>query len=95
MSKLVASLPLHRILLAILASNPLPQTVSVSFSIITAAIQNTGPDVFEKSFTAEVSADRNTLPCTVLILARQGGYDVLARLLPFAWSPQVQDKGRS
>jgi hypothetical protein len=56
MTKLVASLPLHRIILAIMSSNPLPQTVALSFSIVKAAIQNTAPDLFEKSFTSEVSA---------------------------------------
>jgi hypothetical protein len=58
LTKLVASLPLHKIILAILSSNPLPQTVAVSFTIVKAAIQNTAPDLFEKNFTADVSVAR-------------------------------------
>ncbi|GHJ86512.1 hypothetical protein NliqN6_2914 [Naganishia liquefaciens] len=73
-TKLVASLPLHKILIIILSSNPFPQTVSTTLNIVKAGINNGTSESFEKAFIAE------------------GGYDLLARLLPVAWSIRIQDE---
>lgn len=53
-TKLVASLPLHKILIIILSSNPFPQTVSTTLTIIKAGIDNGESEQFEKAFIAEV-----------------------------------------
>jgi hypothetical protein len=55
MTKLVAALPLHRILIVILSSNPLTEAVSTTFAIYRSAITHSPDDQFEKKFSAEVS----------------------------------------
>lgn len=40
----------------VLSSNPFPQTVSVSFAIIKAAIESVAHEQFEKKFVADVSS---------------------------------------
>jgi hypothetical protein len=60
-TKLATSLPLHKILVIILSSNPFPQTVSTTFTIVKAGIDNGASEQFEKSFIAEVRVFRS--PC--------------------------------
>ncbi|KAJ9116880.1 hypothetical protein QFC22_004537 [Naganishia vaughanmartiniae] len=51
--KLVAALPLHRVLIVILSSNPFTETVSTSFAIYRSAIAHSPDEQFEKKFSAE------------------------------------------
>ncbi|KAJ9113849.1 hypothetical protein QFC19_000042 [Naganishia cerealis] len=57
LTKLVTALPLHRVLIVILSSNPFAETISISLAIFKSAITHSPHEQFEKRFSAEGGYD--------------------------------------
>jgi hypothetical protein len=98
LGKLMTTLPLHRVLIIFLSSNPAIFVALPALEIVVLCLDSPNEDVFQRKFESEVSAPKEGWRCiqahsiqAFITITPQGGFVLLARVLAAVWNSRTRE----